>query len=139
MTEEEAYHQLSLYTLQKGDSKFIHQYIVDAYAAQHPAEGSKLIRVYFALAGLYLHIEKGFTGRQVQLAHMQMAKSGRKTWPTFVPPATLGDMTVIDVLKCPEGPIRDDAITQWSKSVWKAWHEQHQSIGSLLSNDFHLQ
>ena len=137
MTDEEAYHELSLYTLQKGDVEFLHQYVVDAYAAQHPLDDSKPIRVYFALAGLYLHIERGFTGKQVQLAHLRLAKE-RQPWPIFTPPATLGKMTVLDVLRHLEGADRDAAISTWSRSVWGAWHDQHAIIASLVSNALNI-
>jgi hypothetical protein len=44
---------------------------------------TKPIAVAFSLAGLYLHVEKGFSGRQVQRAHMQLARRRKRTWPTF--------------------------------------------------------
>jgi Family of unknown function (DUF5946) len=60
---DDLYHELSCYTLAHRDPSFIHQYIVDAYTAQHANETTKPIAVVFALIGLYLHIEKNFTGR----------------------------------------------------------------------------
>jgi hypothetical protein len=68
--EGQAYHELCACTLQHPDPQFfIHQFLVDAYAAQTADEQTKPIELVFALAGLYLHIEKGFTGREVQRAH----------------------------------------------------------------------
>ena len=134
MTDQEAYDELSLYTLQKGDPEFIHQYIVDAYAAQHPLDNLKPIRVYFALAGLYLHLEKRFSGRQVQLAHIEMAKK-RRSWPVYTAPDDLGKITVFDVLEEPEGPERDKAIIEWSRSVWDAWRDEHPAIALAVSSD----
>lgn len=64
-SDQEAFNELSYYTLSHGDPAFIHQYIVDAYAAQHADEKSKPITVAFALIGLYLHIEKHYSGKQV--------------------------------------------------------------------------
>ena len=63
--ETTAYHELCCYTLTHGDPAFIHQHVVDAYAAQDASNTDNPIRLTFALVGLYLHVERGFTGRQV--------------------------------------------------------------------------
>ena len=44
--------ELSAYTLTHGDPDFIHQHVVDAFAAQHAAAKSSAIGVAFALIGL---------------------------------------------------------------------------------------
>jgi hypothetical protein len=119
VTEEEAYFEVSAYTLTHGDAAFIHQHVVDAYAIQHASDKSKPIGVAFALIGLYLQLERGFTGRQVQLAHMQLART-RRVWPTFTLPDERGDMTALDVIVTPEGAVRDEAIHAWCRSVWEA-------------------
>ena len=103
-----------------GDPQFIHQHVVDAFAAQHATPEGKPIGVTFALAGLYLHVEKNVTGRDVQRAHMQMAKQ-KRDWPKFVLPSNRGDMTAVDVLAEAEGEDRDRAIHAWCKSVWSAF------------------
>jgi hypothetical protein len=66
-TNHEAYNELCYYTLPHGDPAFIHQHVVDAFAAQTCSENDKPIKLTFALAGLFLYVEKQFTGRQVQL------------------------------------------------------------------------
>ena len=73
---DDLYNELAFYTLAHPDPAFIHQLVVDAYAAQNANEATKPIAIVFSLIGLYLHLEKGFTGKQVQRAHMQLAK-----WP----------------------------------------------------------
>jgi len=57
---QEKYYELSYYTLSLGDAAFIHQYFVDAYTAQNASVGTRAIALTFALAGLYLYIEKGY-------------------------------------------------------------------------------
>lgn len=99
------------------DPAFIHQFIVDAYAAQHANAHSKPISVAFALAGLYLHLERGYSGRQVQQAHMRLAKK-KRPWPRFTSSTDRGTMTVADVFRATPGPARDEAIDRWSASVW---------------------
>lgn len=56
--------------LSHGDAFFIHQVAVDAYAAQHAGPASKTITIAFALIGLCLLLERGYTGKAVQRAHM---------------------------------------------------------------------
>ncbi|MCZ7381786.1 MAG: DUF5946 family protein [Candidatus Methanoperedens sp.] len=129
-SEQEAYNELSYYTLSHGDPSFIHQYIVDAYAAQHADEKSKPITVAFALIGLYLHIEKHYSGKEVQKAHMRLAKKKRQ-WPVFDLPEHRGNIGVSDVLRAEVGLPRDRAINEWSASVWEAWSESHVKVADL--------
>ncbi len=121
-SEQEIYDELAFYTLQHGESRFIHQHIVDAYAAQTADEQMKPIKLTFALLGLYLYLEKDFTGRDVQLAHMDIAKK-HNPWPEYTFPEQRGAMRVADVVAVPAGHARDDAIRQWCVSVWEAWVE----------------
>src|SRR6266700_1263245 len=108
-SELELFHEMSFYTLAHTDSAFLHQNAVDAFTAQQADLTTKPIAVVFALVGLYLHVEKQFTGRQVQKAHMQLANR-RKSWPTLPLPAQRGDVRVKDVIAEPPGPARDAMI-----------------------------
>jgi hypothetical protein len=65
-TPQQDYAELCGYTLTHGDPAFIHQHVVDAFAAQQADGASKPIGVIFALVGLYLHVERQFSGRHVQ-------------------------------------------------------------------------
>ena len=132
--ERDLYHNLSYYTLTHPQPGFIHQFIVDAFAAQRATTRTKPIRLAFALVGLYLHIEKGYTGRQVQQAHMRLARS-KRTWPTFKLPEYRGDVTVSDVLAAQPGAERDAAIEKWCRSVWNAYRESHAQVAQLLEED----
>ena len=129
--EREAYHELCAYTLTHGDAAFIHQHVVDAFAAQNATDTSKPIGVTFALVGLYLFFEKGFTGRQVQRVHMQLARE-KHDWPRFTLPTDRGAITALDVMIAPEGAVRDHAIHEWCASVWKAFSGNRQTIINLL-------
>src|SRR5262245_48907030 len=79
---EATYHELAYYTLSHRDPAFIHQYVVDAFAAQTANADTKPIKLAFALVGLFLHIERNYTGREVQRAHMKLARH-KRTWPNF--------------------------------------------------------
>jgi len=97
MTTQEQFYELSFYTLAHEGKNFIHQHAVDAYAAQTADAVTKPITIFFALAGLYLFIEKNFTGKQVQDAHVQMSKKP-KEYPLIILPENAGDITVKTVL-----------------------------------------
>ncbi len=124
-------HELSLYTLSHGDGFFIHQVAVDAYAAQHAGPTSKPITVAFALIGLCLLLERGYTGKVVQRAHMRLATRSKR-WPSFDPPAHRGSVTVADVLRAAPGSERDSAIMQWTSSVWTAWEQANPAVRRLI-------
>jgi hypothetical protein len=65
MNNIDKYHELSFYTLSLQDKDFIHQHIADAYVARTVDNYIKPIALFFSLAGLYLAIEKKYSGRQV--------------------------------------------------------------------------
>ena len=131
MTPETAYDELCCYTLALRDARFIHQHVVDTYAAQNADEHTKPIKLTFALIGLYLHLEKKFSGRQVQRAHVDLAKH-KRVWPSFPLPGDRGAMTAIDVMALPEGPERDQAIDAWCACVWAAYREGHAAVAEPL-------
>jgi hypothetical protein len=119
--QDDLYNELAYYTLAHPDAAFIHQLVVDAYGAQNADETTKPITVVFSLIGLYLHLEKGYTGKQVQRAHMQLAK-WPNTWPKLTLPLKRGEIRIPQVLAAQPGPARDAMIDQWSASVWSSWH-----------------
>ena len=130
-SEQAAYEELQCYTLAHGDPAFIHQYVVDAFAAQHADEATKPITLTFALVGLCLHLDYGFSGRQVQRAHMAMARH-KRAWPSFPLPEERGAITAADVASIAAGPERDTAIDRWCASVWTEFRQSHQAVVALL-------
>ena len=129
--QSDAYDELCAYTLSQRDPSFIHQHVLDAFAAQNATDASKPIAITFALVGLYLHVEKGFSGRQVQRVHTLLARRKRE-WPRFTLPADRGEMTVLDVMQLAEGRERDRAIHEWCATVWTAFAVNRHQIMSLL-------
>jgi hypothetical protein len=131
VSDQDSFEALCCYTLQRGDATFIHQHVVDAFTAQRAGERTKPIALVFALAGLYLHVERNFTGKQVQRAHMALAVRKRQ-WPPMVLPSSRGTMTAADVLAIPAGPTRDSAITDWCRSVWAEFAVNRPTLIELL-------
>jgi Family of unknown function (DUF5946) len=137
-SEQDAYDELQSYTLSLGDPAFIHQHVVDAWAAQHADEKTKPIGLTFALVGLYLHVEKGFSGKQVQRAHMALARH-KRAWPSFALPPERGSITANIVMAKEAGPARDEAIDDWSKSVWEAFRDSREAVVALLEESNTIQ
>jgi Family of unknown function (DUF5946) len=128
---EAAYHELCAYTLELRDSAFIYQHVVDAFTAQRADARSKPIGLVFALLGLYLHVELGYTGKEVQKLHMLLGRK-KRNWPALTLPGPRGSLTVEDVLAAPPGPERHRAIDAWSAAVWEAFRESRPAIVALL-------
>ena len=136
-SDQELYNELAFYTLELRDPEFIHQHIVDAFAVQHAGPESKPIAIVFGLIGLYLYLEKNFTGRQVQRVHMQLAR-GRKKWtapPIPQRPTTVG---VADVLSAPPGPERNAMIRRWCEAVWQDWELRRSQIAALAQQELNI-
>lgn len=134
MLEQDAYHELCAYTLAHGDRTFIHQHVVDAFTAQQAGAATRPIAITFALVGLYLHVELGWSGRQVQRAHMRLARH-KRSWPAFALPDERGSITPVDVLAAPAGPARDEAIDAWCASVWSAYAGARPVVDALLRQE----
>lgn len=132
--ELEQYQELCAYTLTHPDPAFPHQYVVDSFAAQRADSGTKPITLTFALVGLYLHVERKHTGRQVQRVHTLLARR-RKDWPRFDLPVARGDVTVSDVVDAPAGPARDEMIDKWCASVWHAYAGTRAKIVELIQTE----
>lgn len=125
--DDALYNELAFYTLAHPDPAFIHQLVVDAYAAQNADETTKPIAIVFALIGLYLHLEKGFTGKQVQRAHVQLAR-WPNTWTKPQLPAMRGVIRIEDVLAAEPGSARDAMIECWCADVWQCWQASRAQI-----------
>jgi len=131
LSEQQAYEELQCYTLGHGGPEFIHQHVVDAWAAQHADEQTKPIGLTFALVGLYLRVERMLSGRQVQRVHMQLGRN-KRTWPSFPLPRDRGSVTAVNVMAAVAGPERDRAIDSWCASVWGAFSDSHLAVAELL-------
>jgi hypothetical protein len=132
MERRESYDELSAYTLSRPDAVFTHQYVVDTWAVRSAALDERPIRIVQALVGLYLHVEHGATGREVQRVHKLLADR-RPTWPVLDLPDQRGSVTVDDVLREPPGPARDHAIEEWAASTWSACRSLAPEIEAFLA------
>jgi len=114
------------------------QQVFQPYLAQHADEQTKPMKVVFALVGLYLFLEKDFTGRQVQQMHMRLARR-RKQWPRLpLPSGPRGDVTVAVVMAAPPGEARDEMVRVWCASVWETWQASRPQIVNLLKQELDI-
>ena len=125
------YDELYVYAMRRDPASFVLQRVVDAHAAQAATAVTRPITLVFALVGLYLRVERGWSGKQVQQIHMQMGRQKRE-WPPISLPLDRGVMTAADVLAMPAGAERDGAIDAWCQSVWESFHESRETIIELL-------
>lgn len=93
---------------------------------------TKPIGVFFALVGLYLHVERGLTGREVQGVHMKLGAQP-EPWPVGPLPVLRGATTARDVLAAPEGAERDAMIHGWARDVWNAYAQSREMVVELLT------
>jgi hypothetical protein len=126
-----AYDELYVYTMSRPREAFVLQHVVDAWAAQTADGLTKPIKIVFALLGLYLHLEHGYSGLRVQQVHMQLGK--QPAWPSIALPADRGAVTPADVLTAPAGDARDRAIDAWCASVWAAYGGSRPAIVEFLA------
>ncbi|MGC4080884.1 MAG: DUF5946 family protein [Vicinamibacterales bacterium] len=132
-SEQLAYNELATYTIEQARThgSFIHQHVVDAFAAQHAGPETRPITIAFALIGLYLHVERGYSGKRIQRTHMALGRN-RREWPPFTLPVDRGAVSVVDVMAAPAGRERDHAIEAWCQSVWRAMADNRPTVEALL-------
>ncbi|MFM8451221.1 MAG: DUF5946 family protein [Haliscomenobacter sp.] len=129
---EPDYLELTYYTLSHPDPAFIHQQVVDAQTAQTATTDTKPLALTFALTGLFLYLEKGFTGKEVQDFHVFMSKN-KTTWPDLFIPERNCTLSVHDVLQEQPGITRDQKIREWCLAVWASYLPVQSKLKNFLS------
>ena len=102
---------------------------VDAYAVQHPGATDRraVQSVAVHLISLYFVLERGLTPTEAtdKMRHALTDKS-RFVW--LEPPASMSDITVVDVVNV-TGPAKHEAVVKrWEQSAWEAWGAHHAQI-----------
>ena len=108
-----------------------HRLTVDAYAAQHPGvEGKQSSQSVAAhLFVLCLVIERGVDPSYATQAITQFLERRKARGFEWVePPASLGDVTVLDVVGAKSQGEHNAAVMKWVESVWQAWEVYHARV-----------
>lgn len=102
---------------------------MDAYAAQHPGTPSRrsIQSVAVHLVRLHLAVERDLRPKRANAA-MQWALSGARDFVWLDPPASLGEVTVLDVLEAKDPAEHAERVRQWARSVWDAWSPHHETV-----------
>jgi len=109
----------------------VHQLMVDAYGAQHAGASASRKGVAFALIGLRLSLEQGWSGDEIRDAHRYLAAAS-KPWPEFAPPSHGAWMTVADVAKATSPEAHARSVHGWAASVWAAWGPARDVVVALI-------
>ena len=103
-----------------------HRLSVDAYAVQHPGAPSRqsIQSVGVHLVRLCLFLEHGLPP---QKANEAMLAAGRikHGFDWLEPPASLGIITVRDVVRTGGGAAHAAMVRRWAQSAWAAWAPHH--------------
>jgi len=114
-----------------GDPKLqeVHRLSVDAYAAQHPGTRSRqsIHSVGLHLVRLYLQLEGGLSTQKANDAMLVLGRHKQGLcW--LEPPASLGEVTVADVVHCRGLEEHRTAVRAWARSVLAAWSAHRPTV-----------
>lgn len=109
----------------------LHQLTVDTYGAQHAGGSAARIGVAFALIGLRLSLDEGWSGGEVRDAHQHLAANFRDR-PEFAPPVERTWMTVYDVALATSPDEHARLVRRWAAEVWAAWEQVREDVVALL-------
>lgn len=107
----------------------VHQFTVDAYAVQHPGQPERrtIQSVAVHLISLYHTLELGYDFQKAQRAMQRATRSkAHLTW--LEPPASLGEVTVLDVHAAEDVIQHREVVRRWAESAWQAWSPHHETI-----------
>jgi hypothetical protein len=106
----------------------IHRLTVDAWAVQHPGDGSRraIQSVGLHLARLWVQLDRGLSGEAANDAMLTFAR--RKAELPELPSRPGYAMTVADVLHAGQPDAHAAAVRRWAEAVWADWADQHDFI-----------
>jgi hypothetical protein len=105
----------------------LHQLTEDAYAAQHAGPRVPPIAMAFALIGLHLALDEGWSGTGVRSAHQYLA-AHHKDWPHFAPPREPAALTIADIAGSHTPEEHASRVRAWATSVWESWSTEHLAV-----------
>lgn len=114
----------------------VHRLSVDAYAVQHPGDDSRqaLQSVGVHLVRLCLFLERGLTPAEANAAMLKAARR-KSTYTRLERPASLGSVTVKDVVAAQDVEQHKAAVHAWARSAWNAWSIHHPLVRLWVDAD----
>ena len=106
----------------------VHRFSVDAWAVQHPGDGSRraIQSVGLHLARLMVQLDQGLSGDAANAAMLSFA--ARKAELPELPARTAYRMTVADVAGLTEPSTHARAVRAWAEAAWLDWADQHDFV-----------
>ncbi len=106
----------------------IHRLTVDAWAVQHPGDGSRraIQSVGLHLARLWVQLDRGLAGEAANAA--MLAFAARKADLPELPSRSHYAVTVADVVESEAPAAHRAAVQRWAEAVWADWSDQHDFI-----------
>jgi hypothetical protein len=102
----------------------VHNFVVDAYAMQHPEEYGKSAKSYFAhLTALCFAAEHADDARNYW--KIARALDGKLTLEKPPLIASRGVTTIADVGAAASDEEHQDRVRAWGRAVWEAYRSQH--------------
>lgn len=114
---------------------FYQQHIVDTLNAEFADRMTSNIQLGFALAGLYLFVEKDYGGRHVQYIHAQLAQE-KENIPIFSYKHIVPSIVLANITNTPD----ELSLKNWARAVWVSYANQHDLVRGwvekILPKDF---
>jgi hypothetical protein len=106
-----------------------HQLTVDAYMIQHPgvSERRSAQSVAVHLVGLCLMLERGRTALELPGLRKRFVEL-HPQFPWLAPPASVGELTVLDILGAASPEEHRALVDRWAGATWQAWSAHHQQV-----------
>ena len=124
-----AYGQVLAREYETPELRPVHRLSVDAYAAQHPGGDSRqaIQSVGVHLARLCLFFEGGLSPEAANEAMLRIGRE-KSAMRKLARPASLGSVTVADVVAARTVEQHAAAARLWARTAWGAWVEHHATI-----------
>lgn len=108
----------------------VHRLSVDAWAVQHPGDGSRraIQSVGLHLARLWVQLDQGLSGEAANAAMLDFAR--RKADLPELPARPAYALTVADVVDAVAPSAHRAAVRRWAEATWADWSDQQQLIQS---------
>ncbi len=112
----------------------VHRLSVDAWAVQHPGDGSRraIQSVGLHLARLMVQIEQALEGEAANATMLRFA--ARKASLPELPPRDGYSVTVADVAEAVEPDAHRIAVRRWATATWADWSDHHDFIRRWASD-----
>ncbi len=81
------------------------------------------------LVRLHLQLERGLPHDEANDAMLEISSRAREGFVWLDPPASLGGVTVLDVLDAGSAGEHMERVRVWAASVWEAWAPHHETVG----------